>query len=184
MLSPSLPKITDLAIPGASLRPADLAAPRKTAKHEGFYGHFPDRNGLLTEMLDCWERMSTEEVRERVEREGGAVGAKLRKAGALTFSSKLLPVDLAVRDWSRRDPAVAERVRRVDNRRMEYLRQLFRAFSSDEDDVEARCILAFSLLIGSHFMAADHGGRSRAEVLEQAVRLLEGSRAGSTVGEA
>jgi hypothetical protein len=35
MLSPSPFKITDLAIPGASLRPADLAAPRKTAKHEG-----------------------------------------------------------------------------------------------------------------------------------------------------
>ena len=34
MLSPSPPKITDLAIPGASLRPADLAA-AKTAKHEG-----------------------------------------------------------------------------------------------------------------------------------------------------
>src|SRR6187551_3042864 len=34
MLSPSPSKITDLVIPGASLRPADLAA-RKTAKHEG-----------------------------------------------------------------------------------------------------------------------------------------------------
>src|SRR3954471_8871834 len=36
MLSPSPSKITDLAIPGASLRPADLAAPRKTAKHERY----------------------------------------------------------------------------------------------------------------------------------------------------
>jgi hypothetical protein len=34
MLSPSPSKITDLAILGASLRPADLAATRKTAKHE------------------------------------------------------------------------------------------------------------------------------------------------------
>jgi hypothetical protein len=35
MLSPSPSKITDLAIPGASPRPADRAAPFKTAKHEG-----------------------------------------------------------------------------------------------------------------------------------------------------
>jgi hypothetical protein len=35
MLSPSPSKITDLAIPGASLRPADRAALLKTAKHEG-----------------------------------------------------------------------------------------------------------------------------------------------------
>src|SRR4051794_29170868 len=35
MLSPSPSKIRDLAIPGASPRPTDLAAPAKTAKHEG-----------------------------------------------------------------------------------------------------------------------------------------------------
>ncbi len=28
----------------------------------GFYGHFADRNALLEEMLDSWERMSTDEV--------------------------------------------------------------------------------------------------------------------------
>jgi AcrR family transcriptional regulator len=139
----------------------------------GFYGHFSDRSALLAEMLDSWERMSTQEVIERVEREGGDARVKLRKAGALTFSRTLLPIDLAVRDWARRDPAVAKRLRRVDNQRMEYLRELFGTFCSDEDDIEARSMLAFSLLIGNHFMAADHGTRSRAEVIDLAARLLE-----------
>ena len=80
--------------------------------------------------------------------------------------------DLAVRDWARRDPAVAERLRRIDNRRMDYLRALFRTVSSDEGDVEARSMLAFSLLIGDHFIASDHGARSRADVLELALRRL------------
>ena len=80
----------------------------------GFYGHFADRNALLEEMLDAWERMSTDEVVERVERQGGDVRARLRLAGALTFSSELLPIDLAIRDWSRRDQAVAGRLRRVE----------------------------------------------------------------------
>jgi AcrR family transcriptional regulator len=138
----------------------------------GFYWHFEDRGALLDEMLDTWERASTDEVLERVERKGGDARTKLRRAGALTFSDWLLPIDLAVRDWARRDPAVAERLRRVDNRRMEYLRLLFAAFCRDEDDVEARSMLAFSLLIGNHFMAADHGVRSRADVLELAVSRL------------
>jgi len=138
----------------------------------GFYGHFADRNALLNEMLDTWERMSVDEVLERVERHGGDVRARLRLAGALTFSSELLPVDLAIRDWSRRDQAVAERLRRVDNRRMDYLRRLFGALCPDEDQVEARSTLAFSLVIGSHFMAADHGARSHAAALELAVRWL------------
>ena len=138
----------------------------------GFYGHFADRDALLGEMLDTWERISTDEVLERVERHGGDVRARLRLAGALTFSSELLPVDLAIRDWSRRDQAVAERLRRVDNRRMDYLRLLFGAICADEDEVEARSTLAFSLVIGNHFMAADHGVRSHADALELAVRWL------------
>jgi AcrR family transcriptional regulator len=138
----------------------------------GFYWHFDGRRALLQEMLDTWERASTDDVVERVERKGGDARTKLRRAGALTFSDWLLPIDLAVRDWSRREPAVAERLRRVDNRRMDYLRSLFGAFCPDEDDIEARSMLAFSLLIGNHFMAADHGARSRADVLELAVKRL------------
>lgn len=139
----------------------------------GFYGHFRDRDALLEEMLGTWERESTDEVVERVEHEGGDPAVKLRRAGALTFSSdRLLPIDLAVRDWSRRDSAVAERLRRVDNRRMDYLRLLFGAVCPQDGDIEARCVLAFSLIIGNYFMAADHPGRSRTDVLDQAVTLL------------
>jgi len=138
----------------------------------GFYGHFAARNALLVEMLDTWERMSTDEVLDRVERHGGDVRAKLRLAGALTFSAELLPIDLAIRDWSRRDEAVAERLRRVDNRRMDYLRLLFGAICRDENEVEARSMLAFSLVIGHQFIAADHGAHSHADVLELAVRWL------------
>src|SRR5580700_11429862 len=138
----------------------------------GFYGHFADRSALLEEILDSWERMCTDDVLERVERKGRDVRARLRLAGALTFSSELLPVDLAIRDWARRDHAVAERLRRVDNRRMEYLRLLFGAICADEQEVEARSMLAFSLVIGHHFMAADHGARSHADALDLAARWL------------
>jgi|SRR5215211_3676485 len=138
----------------------------------GFYWHFEDRRALLEEMLDTWERRSTDDVLRRVESEGGDPRAKVRRAGTLTFSRELLPIDLAVRDWSRRDQSVAKRLRRVDNRRMQYLRSLISAFCPDADDVEARCMLAFSLAIGNHFIAADHGDRSRAGVLDLAVSRL------------
>jgi AcrR family transcriptional regulator len=139
----------------------------------GFYWHFDDRKALLEEMLDTWERATTEEVIERLEREGGDAGAKLRRLLALT-SSRVAMTDLAVRDWARREPAVAERLRRVDNRRMDGLRSLFGAFGADADDVEARCILFFSLLIANHLIAADHGARSRADVLALTLRWLGG----------
>jgi AcrR family transcriptional regulator len=140
----------------------------------GFYWHFADRRALLEEMLDTWERVSVDEVIERVEGEGGDARAKLRRLSAIASSSdKMLRIDLAIRDWARREQTVADRLRRVDSRRMKYMRSLFGAFCPDEDDVEARCMLAFSLWIGNHFIAADHGARSRADVLKLAMRRLE-----------
>jgi AcrR family transcriptional regulator len=144
----------------------------------GFYWHFDGRRALLEEMLDTWERVSVDEVIERVEGQGGDARAKLRRLSAIASSSDEvlridpLRIDLAIRDWARRAQTVADRLRRVDNRRMDYMRSLFGAFCPDEDDVEGRCMLAFSLWIGNHFIAADHGARSRAEVLELAFRRL------------
>ncbi len=139
----------------------------------GFYGYFADRGALLEAMLDAWERESVDDVLDRIEQEPGDALDKVRLAGRLTFSDdRLLPIDLAVRDWARRDPAVAERLRRVDNRRMQLLRDAISTFCADPDEVEARSLLAFCMAIGSHFLAADHPGRSRAQVMARASGLI------------
>src|SRR3712207_224724 len=124
-------------------------------------------------MLDTWARESTGGGLDRVGQEGGDPRTRIRRAGVLTFSSdRLLPIDLAVRDWARRDEAVAERLRRVDNRRMALLREMIGTFCPDPDEVEARSLLAFCVAIGEHFLAADHGDRTRAQVLARAADLL------------
>ena len=141
----------------------------------GFYWHFGDRRALLEEMLDAWERVVIDEAINRVEREGGDARAKLQRLFALASSHEaraLGSIDLAVRDWARRDRAVAKRLARVDDRRMEYMRSLFAAFCPDDGEVEARCLLALSLFIGTRFIAADHPGRSRADVVELALKRL------------
>lgn len=137
----------------------------------GFYWHFDDRNALLDEMLDTWEQVLVDEVIARVEAKGGDARARLRRLFALA-SEEPLRIDLAVRDWARRERTVADRLRRVDNRRMAYMRSLFNAFCPDEDDVEVRCTLAFAVWIGNDFIAADHGRRSRADVLKLIFRRL------------
>ena len=136
----------------------------------GFYWHFDDRRALLDEMLDTWERVSLDEVIDRVEGGGGDARDRLRHLFAIAASGdRLLRIDLAVRDWARRDAAVAARLRRVDNRRMGYMRSLFGALCPDEEEVEARCLLAFSLFVGNHFIAADR----HADALRFALSHLE-----------
>src|SRR2546423_11160669 len=64
----------------------------------GFYWHFDDRRALMEEILDAWERVSVDEVIERIEGEGGDARAKLRRLSALAASSDAaLRIDLAGR---------------------------------------------------------------------------------------
>ncbi|MGV1046944.1 MAG: TetR/AcrR family transcriptional regulator [Solirubrobacterales bacterium] len=139
----------------------------------GFYWHFEDRRALLEETLDAWEKSGTEDVIATVEGEPADPRAKLRRLFELAPTAKgLFAVELALRDWSRRDRDVARRLRRVDNRRMAYLRRQFGRFCADEDEAEARAMLAYSLFVGSYFFATGHGDRSRAEVVQLAVDHL------------
>lgn len=142
----------------------------------GFYWHFADRQALLEEMLDAWEQDVTTAVIEKVEAAGGDARTRLWRLFAVAASGDGLLTDIhtdyAVRDWSRRDPAVAERMRRVDNRRMNYLRQLFGEFCADPDEVEVRCTLCFAVWIGNRLLNVDHGERSPAEVMELIQRRL------------
>jgi AcrR family transcriptional regulator len=141
----------------------------------GFYGYFDGRRALLDELLDAWEHKGVDEVIEQVEAADGDARGKLRQLSKLAGArhGEGLRIDLAVRDWARRDKSVAKRLKRVDNRRMDYLRSLFAPLSRDEEDTEARCLLFYSLWIGSHFIAADHQGRRRSEVVELALERLE-----------
>lgn len=138
----------------------------------GFYWHFKDRQALLGEMLDSWERTVAEDVIAQIESRPAGPRKKLQQLFEMAPSVDFA-VELAIRDWARRDREVARRVRRVDNRRIEYLRSLFGQFCADEDDVEARSMLVFSLFIGSYFIAAEHGDKSRSQVVRLATdRLL------------
>ena len=139
----------------------------------GFYWHFADRRALLEALLETWKRVMVDEVIARLEGEGGDARARLRHLWTLSSSSgEWLAIELAVRDWARRDDAVAGVLRRVDNRRIAYLRTLFGQLSEDPDDVEARCAMAMALFVGFRFIAADHGGRSRTEVVRLAGERL------------
>src|SRR5437588_6501163 len=91
----------------------------------GFYWHFDDRRALLEEMLDAWERLTIDQAIERVEAGGGDARAKLRRLSLLASpGGGLMNVDLAIREWARRDQQVGRPPPPRDNRRMDYLAPL------------------------------------------------------------
>lgn len=164
-----------LATGGPDAVRVEALAGRLGVSKGGFYWHFADRQALLEEMLDAWEKAMVEDVIARVESQSDDPRAKVQLLFDVAPSTDFA-VELALRDWSRRDRDVARRLRRVDNRRMAWLRSLFEQFCVDEDDVEVRSMLAYSLLIGSYFIAAQHENRTRPQMVQLAVdRLLSQS---------
>jgi AcrR family transcriptional regulator len=139
----------------------------------GFYWHFRDRQALLDAMLDSWEETLVDQAIQFADREGGTGRARLRRLfGAAGERDEILNLELSVRDWARRDPAVAERITRVDNRRLAYLRPLFAEFCDDAADVEGRCLLVLTLFVGESLVIATHGRRTRPSVTAAALRHL------------
>src|SRR5258707_15714689 len=76
----------------------------------GFYGYFDDRPALLEEMLEAWEKAMVDDVIARIESEPGDAKAKLQRLFDLAPSADFA-VELALRDWSRRDKDVGKRLR-------------------------------------------------------------------------
>jgi AcrR family transcriptional regulator len=138
-----------------------------------FYWHFDDRAALLEALLGDWEQTVVDDVIAQVDAGGGDARERLRRLFALAGSRRDLPgVELAIRDWARRDATVARRLKRLDNRRLGYMRPLFAELADDEADAEVRCLLAFALFVGHPLIAADHPGRTRREVLDRALGHL------------
>ena len=120
----------------------------------GFYWHFTDRQALLDEMLDTWEKAVVEDVIARVESQPADPRAKLQHlfelAPSVDFRRRAGPPGLVAARPARSPSGCAGSTTGAWSTCARCSAQ----FCADEDDVEARSMLAFSLFIGSYFIAA------------------------------
>jgi AcrR family transcriptional regulator len=151
--------------PGA-VRVEVLAASLGVSKG-GFYWHFANRDALLDEVLRAWETAMVDDVITQVSAATDDPRTMIRHLFELAPTANFA-VELALREWSRHDRGVARRMRSVDRRRMTWLRSIFGQLTSDPDEIDARSMLAYSLLIGSWFIVAHPDRRTRLEQLRRA----------------
>jgi AcrR family transcriptional regulator len=133
-----------------------------------FYWHFADRGELLTAILDEW----------RV-RNGRAIKTVLRDVDSLStavleffslwvdntcFSPAL---DQCVRDWAQLDPAVFERVRKEDQRRIRHIDQCFQRFGYEAQEALVRARILYFAQVGYYAMHMQEPMQSRLALLEQ-----------------
>ena len=104
----------------------EVLAKRIGVSKGSFYWHFKNRQALLDGILDYWEAETDYliEVANRAERPLDRLRALFGAIGEEAGEQSEFALDTAVFRWALRDPAIAERVKRVEEKRIRYMQQL------------------------------------------------------------
>lgn len=143
-----------------------------------FYWYFTDRDELLGALLELWEH-NTECIVERSGRPAGSVAAACLGVFECWADQRLYdPVlDLAVRDWGRRDDAVAVRVERADELRLEALTAMFARHGFEAAEALVRARLLYHSQVGYYAAATSEPVQTRLGYVPHYLRAMTGTDA-------
>jgi AcrR family transcriptional regulator len=141
----ALEAIVEGGVAAVAIEP--LAA-RLGATKGSAYWHFPNRDALLRATLERWERDHTEAVIALVESVSAEPVDRLRYLFAAVLDAKRAAhVELALQS-STDNPLVAAALRRVTDRRLDYLAALFIQLGFPPAAARRRALLAHSIYLG------------------------------------
>ncbi len=123
-----------------------------------FYWHFKDRQDLFRAVLEAWRDGRLRDIEKQTIAIPGDERAQLLHLidvyGA-TRNRKGISIELAVREWARRDADAAAVVEEVDHWRLESTRRLFVARGFSEHEAKSRSVLLYAYVFGQSLMACD-----------------------------
>lgn len=141
----------------AGLRVEVLAKCLKVTKGS-FYWHFKDRQDLLSAVLEAWR---DGRIRDIAKQTRATPGEELKQlyhvidVYSTSRSRKGMLIELAVREWAKRDADVAAVVVEVDTKRLEFARNLFLACGVPMREASSRCMLLYAYVFGISLMICD-----------------------------
>ena len=155
-----------------------IAARLGATKGSGYW-HFRGRADLVACTLARWEAEHTEAVIAQADTGPGPVDRLRELLRVVLGRSGPFSVELALLASSD-DPLVAPTVRRVTQRRIDYLTSLFRELGSDSVRADRHALLAYTTYLGHAQLArtapdaVPRGGPARAAYLESVLATLLG----------
>jgi AcrR family transcriptional regulator len=141
----------------AGLR-VELLAKRLHVTKGSFYWHFKDRRDLIDAVLDEWKDGRILDIRKQTTAMPGEELATLRhtiEVYSQGRNRKGLPIELAVREWARRDARAAAVVEEVDSERLACAARLFEQLGLTPAEAGARSVLLYAYVFGFSLMRCD-----------------------------
>lgn len=134
------------------------------------YHHFPNREALLKATVERWEREHTEKVIELVEAEKSPQDKLRTLFETVLDRTRKGSVEMALQAGADNE-VIAPVLRRVTERRLGYLTELFEQLGFDPGHARKRALIAFSLYLGQAQMFATLPGLVE-PVVDEAVQVL------------
>ena len=137
----------------------EVLAKRCGVTKGSFYWHFKDRQDLLTAMLEYWKEGRIRDIEKTTSVTPGREREQLHFAVEVYGASrnrKGMAIELAVRDWARRDPQAATFVEAVDLYRLDCTRKLFVAAGMTDTEAKSRSLLLYACVFGLSLMHCTH----------------------------
>ncbi len=144
----------------------------------GFYWHFADREALLDAMIARWEAKNTGNLVSRCEAYGETITEAMFNLFDCWFDDALFdsPLDLAIRNWARNDPALQARVEQADARRQGAVAAMFQRFGYARDEANVRAMTVLFTQIGYISTGAAPRGADRLSRTPLYVEVFTGRR--------
>ncbi len=167
----------------AGLRVEVLAKRLKVTKGS-FYWHFQDRRDLLMALLSQWKDGRLRDIVKQTRAQPGRELEQIYHVIDVYSASKSrrgILIELAVRDWARRDAEAEAIVAEVDDVRLRCARELFLACGVPMDEASSRCMLLYAYVFGISLMIYDKFdsdvARLKRDIADLIARSTSASRA-------
>ncbi len=151
----------------------EVLAKRLHVTKGSFYWHFKDRQDLLAGVLDVWKEGRIRDIIKQTRPEPGKEQAQLFHVIDVYSASrnkKGILIELAMREWARRDSLAAATVEEVDAWRLRCARELFLAIGLPLREASTRSMLLYAYVFGVSMMNCEKFdgdiARMKADILE------------------
>ena len=153
----------------------EVLAKRLHVTKGSFYWHFKDRQDLLAGVLDTWKDGRIRDIVKQTRPEPGKEEAQIFHVIDVYSASrnkKGILIELAMREWARRDAQAAATVEEVDAWRLRCARELFLAIGQPLHEASTRSMLLYAYVFGVSMMNCEKFDGDIARMKSDILKLI------------